>query len=224
MWHNAFRMDKQFEKRLARVKNPRARKHNTKRPKKFMRPTSNLAVVLDELRNPVVQGGSRRASAPYVLKPTLHDTLGGVGATAEIAFAAAMDGLDAVKTQLCKKERMLKLEKRRRYYAAEADKRAAMREQLRLSAVKPINPCPTPTELTDAYLHRRDSDECLLRFGKLMIDLEEHARRNWLITGNKITGSSGGVKDWLKENCPLLADHYSTCQRYKRLAQEDSDT
>jgi len=51
-----------------------------------------------------------------------------------------------------------------------------------------------------------------------MIDLEEHARREYSIRGNKFTGSVGGVKDWLKENCPILAAHYSTCQRYKRLA------
>jgi len=217
-------MNKYFEKCLARLLHPRARKHNVKRPQKFVRPSSNLAVVIEELQNLVVLEGRCPAPAPYMLKPTLHETLGGAGAVAEIAFAAAMDGVDAVKRQLGKKERMLKLEKRRKYYAAEAGKRAARREQLQQAAVGPTNPCPTPAALTDAYLHRRDSDECLLHFGKLMIDLEEHSRRNWLITGNKITGSSGGVKDWLKENCPLLAAHYSTCQRYKRLAQEDSDT
>jgi len=217
-------MNKWFEKCLSRVLHPRARKHNVKRPKKFVRPSSNLAVVLDELQHPIDIGGRKSAPAPYILKPTLHETLGGVGAVTEIVFAAAMDGVEAVKKQLGKKERMLKLEKRRKYYAAEADKRAERREQLRLAGVEPMNPCPTPMALTDAYIHRRDSDECLLRFGMLMIDLEEHAKRNWQITGNKFTGSCGGVKDWLKENCPLLADHYSTCQRYKRLAQEDSDT
>jgi len=217
-------MNKWFEKCLTRVLHPRARKHNVKRSKKFVRPSSNLAVVLDELQHPIDIGCRKPAPAPYMLKPTLHETLGGAGAVAAIAFAAALDGVEAVKKQLGKKERMLKLEKRRRYYAAEAEKRAEQREQLRQAAVEPANPCPTPTALTEAYLHRRDSDECLLRFGELMIDLEEHVRRTWQVTGNKFTGSSGGVKDWLKDNCPLLADHYSTCQRYKRLAQEDSGT
>jgi len=217
-------MDKQFQKRLERVKNPRIRKHNVKQTKKFVRPSSNLAVAIDELKHPIVVEGCRAEPGSYMLKPSVKELLGGAGAAVGLTFAASMDGIEAVKKCLGKKERMLKLEKRRMYYAAEAEKRAAQREELRQAAVKPANPCPSPTAITDAYLHRRDSDECILRFGKLMIDLEEHARRVWQITGNKITGSSGGVKDWLKENCPLLAEHYSTCQRYKRLAQQDSDT
>jgi len=116
-------MNKWFEKCLARVMHPRARKHNVKRPKKFVRPSSNLEVVLDELQHPIDIGRQNPAPAPYMLKPTLHENLGGVGAVAEIAFAAAMDGVEAVKKQLDKKERMLKLEKRRKYYAAEAEKR-----------------------------------------------------------------------------------------------------
>jgi len=217
-------MNKYFEKRLARVLHPRARKRNKKRPTKFVRPSSNLAAVLYELQHPIDIGRHQRVM-PYggetAATKFCHELGGTIGA---LTVAAALDGVDAVKYQLGKKERMLKLERRRQYYAAETEKRTAQREQLRLATVEPINPCPTPEALTDAYLHRRDSDECLLRFGMLMIDLEEHAKRNWQITGNKFTGSSGGVKDWLKENCPLLADHYSTCQRYKRLAQEDSDT
>jgi len=82
--------------------------------------------------------------------------------------------------------------------------------------------CPTPEELTEAYLRRRENEDWQLRFGMLMIDLEEHARRTYAITGNKFTGSSGGVKDWLAKYCPLLAEHYATCQRYKRLAQDYS--
>jgi len=216
-------MDKQFEKRLERVKNPRVRKHNVKQ-QKFVRHSSNLSVVIDELMHPIAIEGCRAEPGSYMLKPSVKELLGGAGAAVGLTFAAAMDGIDAVKRCLGKKEQVLKLEKRRKYYAAEADKRALKREQLRQATVEPAHPCPTPAALTDAYMHRRDSDECLLRFGELMIDLEEHMRRTWQITGNKITGSSGGVKDWLKQNCPLLAEHYSTCQRYKRLAQEDSDT
>jgi len=218
-------MNKYFEKRLARVMDPRARKHNKKRPTKFVRLKSHLAAVLYDIQHPVDIGRHQRVM-PYGGETAAFKFCGQLGGTmGALTVAAAMDGIDAVKKQLAKKELMLKLEKRRKYYAAEAEKRAEQREQLQQAAVKPTNPCPTPEDLTEAYLHRRDSDECLLRFGEQMIDLEEHVRRTWQITGNKFTGSSGGVKDWLKENCPLLADHYSTCQRYKRLAQEGpSDT
>jgi len=218
-------MDKQFEKRMERAKNPRVRKHHVKRPPKFERPTSNVAVFIEELTN---DRGEQLRGDP--LSQTLYSQdsksaqmfAAPAKVAAGLAVAATMDGIGAVKKQLGKKERMRKLKMRRKYYAAETAKREAKREQIRAAQAAPANPCPTPEMLIDAYLHRHDTPDSPQHFGELMIDLEEHARRAFAFADNRIAGSSGGVKDWLKENCPLLAAHYSTCQRYKRLAQEDS--
>jgi len=213
-------MDRKFERRLMLAQNPRARKRNAKAKKKFVR-RSNVANALDEM----TRGGDGR-----IFDPNPHRmACNGVGAalapalvSAQLAIAAVQD-VAAAGRRMGKKERMRKLEKRRKYYAAEAAKREERRKQIRAATAEPKNPCPTAEALAEAYRRRRESEEWQLRFGRLMIDLEEHARRRYAIAGNKFTGSSGGVKEWLKEKCPLLAAHYSTCQRYKRLAQ-DYDT
>jgi len=218
-------MDKQFEKRMERAKNPRVRKHNVKRPPKLKRPTSNVESFINELTN---DHGVHFRPEPFSQRiysldsKTAQMLEAPAKAAVGLAVAATMDGIDAVKEQLGKRARMHKLEMRRKYYAAETAKREAQREQIRAAQAAPANPCPTPEMLIDAYLHRRDTPDSPQHFGELMIDLEEHARRAFAFADNRISGSSGGVKDWLKENCPLLAAHYSTCQRYKRLAQEDS--
>jgi len=217
-------MDKRFEKRLMLAANPRMRKRHKKRPPKFVRAKSHVeAVVRDMLAE---GGGNGRIFDPNPVKMS-DNIAGSVFAPAmtvrDLAIAATMDGVDAVKKRMGKKERIKQLTKRRKYYAAAAAKREARREQVRAAMPRPAHRCPTAKEVTEAYLRRREGDEWK-RFGELMIDLEEHARREYAITGNKFTGSAGGVKEWLKENCPLLAKHYSTCQRYKRLAQDYYDT
>jgi len=220
-------MNRQFEKRLERAKNPRARKYNVKRPKKFVRPSSNVAVALSELKEDF-KSGRQDVPVSELIFPSHAEVIEAFTAPMKVvgglALAVTMDGVEAVKKCLGKKERMKILERRRTYYAAETAKREAQREQIRMARSAPLHPCPTPEMLTEAYLHRRDNDECLLRFGELILDLEEHARREFAFSGNKFTGSAGGVKAWLRANCPLLAAHYSTCQRYKRLVQEYSAT
>jgi len=215
-------MDKKFERRLERAKNPRARKRNGKKPVKFVRPSSHVAAVAGEMLDSATSGDWRNYHpTPYQMA---HDVADAMFAPATVvrnlAIAAAMDGAEAVKKRMGKKDRMRKLEKRRKYYAAEAERRERQREAIREATQEVACTCPTPAALEEAYRRRRESEAWQLRFGTLMIDLEEHARRAYAITGNRFTGSAGGVKDWLKENCPILAAHYSTCQRYKRLAQD----
>jgi len=220
-------MNKNFERRLEQAKNPRARRRNGKAKRKFVRPKSHVAAVVDEILDGSTSGGGRIYHPnPHVMARDGIDSTVGASLLAahHLAVAAAMDGMEAVKKRMGEKERMRKLKKRRAYYAAEAAKREERREAIRAARPRPLRVCPKPKSLTEAYLRRRESEEWQLRFGTLMIDLEEHARREYAISGNKFTGSSGGVKDWLKENCPLLAKHYATCQRYKRLAQDYSDT
>jgi len=217
-------MDKRFEKRLELAANPRMRKRHEKKPRKFARAKSHVeAVVRDMLAE---GGGDGRIYHPNPV--VMSDNIAGsvfapAMAVRDLAIAAAMDGVEAVKKRMGKKERMKKLAKRRTYYAAENERRAEQREAIRAARPEPTNPCPTAEELIDAYRRRREGDEWK-RFGELMIDLEEHARREFAFSGGRFTGSAGGVKEWLKAKCPLLAAHYSTCQRYKRLAQDDFAT
>jgi len=212
-------MDKRFEKRMALAQNPRARKRNGKAKRKRVR-RSHVGIVMEELLG---GGGDGRIFDPNPVRLGCN----GVGAAMapvlvaeQLAVAAAQDGIAAVKKRIDRRKRQKKLAKRRKYYAADAERRERQRAAIRAAKPEVACECPTPEALTEAYLRRRESDEWLLRFGTLMIDLEEHARREYAIAGNKFTGSSGGVKEWLKEKCPRLAAHYSTCQRYKRLAQD----
>jgi len=221
---NVRAMDKYFERRLEAAKNPRARKRNAKAKAKFVRPKSHVEAVVGEILDGATSGGGRIYD-PNPVKMS-GNIAGAVFAPAmavrNLAVAAALDGAEAVKKRMGKGERMRKLEKRRKYYAADAERRERQREAIREAMPEVACACPTAAELEEAYRRRRESEAWQLRFGTLMIDLEEHARRAYAITGNKFTGSSGGVKAWLKEKCPLLAAHYSTCQRYKRIAQDYS--
>ena len=215
-------MDKRLAKRLLKAQNPRARKRNAKSETKFVRPSSHVGAVLEEIANVgKVPDAQVPEPHPYALARDLVDaSFAPVVGAGLLMIAAAQDGLDAIKSALGRKERMLKTERRRKYYAADAERRARQREMLNAARPPVTCACPTPQQLNEAYVRRRESDEAKERFGELMIDLEEHVRREFKIAGNKFVGSSGGVKDWLKENCPTLAAHYATCQRYKRLVQE----
>jgi len=217
-------MDKRFEKRLELAANPRMRKRHEKKPEKFVRPSSHTAAALGEILDAATEGGGTFYDPnPHVMaRRGVDAAMAPVMALHRLAVAAAMDGVEAVKRRMGKKERMRKLAKRRTYYAAENERRAEQREQIRAARPAPANPCPTAEALNEAYARRRESEEWQQRFGTLMIDLEEHARREYAFTGNRFTGSAGGVKAWLKEKCPILAAHYSTCQRYKRLAQDSA--
>jgi len=224
-------MNRNFEKRLEAAKNPRARRRNAKRKQKFLRPKSHVGAVMRDMFGSVgyedAPCGNRlfNVNPHQMARDVIGATVGGpLLAVHHLAVAAAMDGVDAVKKRMGKRERMETLAKRRAYYAAEAAVRAERREQIRAARPEPANAFPTPDALVEAYQRRRESEEWQLRFGTLMIDLEEHVRRTYEISVNRFTGSSGGVKDWLKKKCPLLAKHYSTCQRYKRLAQDYSGT
>jgi len=194
---------------------------------KFVRPTSHVEAFLDELSNNIKNAPPDPPfwkRSPYAIGYEAGDALLAPVALAEgVAIAAAQDGIDAVKHQLGKKARAKALEKRRTYYAKDAVARQAQREIIAKARPTPEHPCPSPAELIEAYVRRHESEEWKMRFGTLMIDLEEHVRRTYIHAGNKFTGSSGGVKDWLERECPDLARHYSTCQRFKRKLQDIPD-
>ena len=222
-------MNVRFERRLFKAKNPRLRKRNVRHPKKFLPARSHVEGFLDELAEDL--SADDMPGKPSLLQ-TARDFDEAVGMMAVapalisegLAVAMAQDGADALRKRLDRKRRRALLERRRTYYAAEAAIRHAQKAEIEAARPEPAHPCPTPEELTEAYSRRRENEEWKVRFGTLMIDLEEHVRRTYVHAGNRFSGSAGGVKEWLERHCPLLARHYSTCQRYKRKLQDEPDS
>jgi len=96
-------MNKYFEKRLARVMDPRARKHNKKRPTKFVRLKSHLAAVLYDIQHPVDIGRHQRVM-PYGGETAAFKFCGQLGGTmGALTVAAAMDGIDVLSVLFAKK-------------------------------------------------------------------------------------------------------------------------
>ena len=239
MKDSADRKPTRFELRLKKAMNPRCRKYKRHRAKKPVVAVSsrrtNLQAVLEDIRSgdlaaprydPRLLGGSGR------LKRGLNDMESVAKAAVFIAGAAVADVVDSAKTAInarkAKREaeddrirRELNLALRRKYYAQEAERRHKQAELLRAAVPPPSNPMPTPESLIHAYVHRHVSEEAAMRFGRLVIDLEEHVRRTVQHDGVRIVGNVGGVRDWLKKYCPELAPHYHTCERFKRKAQPD---
>ena len=214
-----------LQKLIERAKHPRWRKRHKRRPPKFVRPSSNVQAVLLEME----EDWKHPPPCPNGFDDPLYahrldglSAVGGVLMTAEkLAIAAGMDCAEKLCELKDRKKRQALLERRRSYYERENEQRRSERKLIREAVLMPENRHPTPTELTEAYLRRRESDEWTERFGTLILDLEEHERRIVVTEGNRFTGSTGGVKAWLAANCPLLAAHYQTCQRYKRLVQDN---
>ena len=86
-----------------------------------------------------------------------------------------------------------------------------------------IAECPTANEIRTAWHYRNQSQMNRIRLGSLLMDLECYVD-NTLITIVKrgllkIVGRRGGLKDWIRKNCPELEVHYKTLQRIKGMAK-----
>lgn len=219
-----------FERRMDAALHPRQRRHHAKRKAAALKqPQTRVQALLEDI-----------AAEPEVnipdYSPFLHPhqhfcqmcDAGGAVAKVGVALAVASvaDGVEAVvdkvKERAMREQREKELAKRRKYYAAEHEKYRREVEKIRTATLPPENPMPTSEELFAAYVHRHDNEEAKLRFGRLMIDLDEHVRYEVRMSDGRISGTDGGVRDWLARNCPELAKHYHTCQRFKRKVQEDA--
>ena len=108
------------------------------------------------------------------------------------------------------------------HYEAEKVRRRAMAaERRRISRRTTTNPCPTKEAVLDAWRHVRDSKESLVLFGSLMQDLECYVDNSLRFDrSGRIVGRNAGVKGWLAENLPELAEHYTSVIRYKAAAKK----
>ena len=219
-----------FERRMDAALHPRQRRHHAKRKNVVVQhPQTRVQALLEDI-----------AAEPEVNTPDYSPfqyprqhlwqmcDAGGEVAKVGVALAVASvaDGVEAVVDKVrelaMREQREKELAKRRKYYATEHEKYRREVEKIRTATLPPENPMPTPEELLAAYVHRHDSEEAKLRFGRLMIDLDEHVRYEVRMSDGRISGTDGGVRDWLVRNCPELAKHYHTCQRFKRKVQEDA--
>ena len=219
-----------FARRMEAAKNPRWRKHKLRGDPgpALVRPATHLEALLDDMRTDERVFG-RDCTRQFftrsydITRPSGAEVIAKAGVA--IVAAAAMDAGESIAHKLRAKreaaEREARLAVRRKYYGAEQAKRTAQNAAIRAAVPKPENRMPSAEELQDAYLRRHDSEEAKLRFGRLMIDLDEYVRCQVVRDGTRIVGTTGGVQEWLERNCPELAKHYHTCQRFKRKAQED---
>ena len=108
------------------------------------------------------------------------------------------------------------------HYEAEKLRRRAMaQERRRIIQRFTTSPCPTKEAVLEAWRHVRDSKETLVRFGSMMQDLECYVDNSLRFDDSgRIVGRNAGVKGWLRENLPELAEHYCSVIRYKAAAKK----
>ena len=118
-------------------------------------------------------------------------------AVGTLAVAAAMDvGEAAYRLATARRraaEREAKLAARRKYYAAENDRRRREAAAICAAVPPPENPMPTPEQLMAAYGRRHECEEAKVRFGNLMVDLEEYVRYQLVLKEGKIVGENGTI-------------------------------
>ena len=164
-------------------------------------PLAFLALWLSRLfmaRGHAVRGSGMLALPPYVLASFMRRAL-----TRRIA---------AMKNKMS----------RNIHYEAEKVRRRAMAaERRRVARRITTNPCPSAEELLEAWRHVRDSKESLVRFGSMMQDLECYVDNSLRFDpSGRIVGRNAGVKGWLRENLPEIAEHYTSAMRYKAAAKK----
>ena len=107
------------------------------------------------------------------------------------------------------------------YEAEKARRRLMAEERRRVRRRATTSPCPAREALLEAWRHVRDSKESLVRFGSMMQDLECYVDNSLRMDEcGRIVGRNAGIKGWLRENLPELAEHYSMVMRYKAAAKK----
>ena len=107
------------------------------------------------------------------------------------------------------------------YEAEKARRREMAAERRRVRRRSTLNPCPGRESLREAWKHVRDSKESLIHFGSMMQDLECYVDNSLRMDeSGRIVGRNAGIKGWLWDNLPELAEHYSLVMRYKAAAKK----
>lgn len=120
-------------------------------------------------------------------------------------------------------------ERQRRLEAATRRPLRLTHERRKICRRATLSPCPSPIDIRVAWLFSRDSHAGMLRLGALLDTLECHLDNGLKIVWCKavsgrwfpgIRGREGGVRGWIRVNCPELEQKYKTLMRYKSLAKK----
>ena len=107
------------------------------------------------------------------------------------------------------------------YETEKARRRVMAEERRRVRRRTTTSSCPTKEALLEAWRHVRDSKESLVVFGSMIQDLECSVDNSLRIDeAGRIVGRNAGIKGWLRENLPELAEHYTSVMRYKAAAKK----
>ena len=114
----------------------------------------------------------------------------------------------------------LRILRRPFYYARENERRRRLAaERRKLTRRRTTAPMPTPEQILDAWHHRKDSKDAMIRLGGMLHDLECYVDNRLRIdSGGDIVARNGGIRGWLKACLPELAPKYKTLMRYKAMA------
>ena len=95
----------------------------------------------------------------------------------------------------------------------------ATRRKLRAARRKSTRQPPTPEALEEAWTKAHKSLEWRLRLGSMLADLEPVVDQSYIRDADgTIVGRKAGIRGWLRQNCPVLAQHYKTAMGYKAIA------
>ncbi len=95
----------------------------------------------------------------------------------------------------------------------------ATRRKLRAARRKSTRQPPTPEALEAAWAKAHKSLEWRLRLGSMLADLEPIVDQSYIRDADgTIVGRKAGIRGWLRQNCPVLAQHYKTAMGYKAIA------
>lgn len=83
---------------------------------------------------------------------------------------------------------------------------------------------PEAVDIRVAWAFVREDPEGPLRLGGLLLDLECYVDNSLVVEerleGRKIRARNGGIRAWLRRNCPELSGKYKTLMRHKSLARK----
>ena len=114
----------------------------------------------------------------------------------------------------------LRILRRPFYYARENERRRRLAaERRKITRRRTTAPMPTPEDILDAWNHRKESKDAMIRLGGMLHDLECYVDNRLRIDEyDNIVGRNGGIRGWLKECLPELSPKYKTLMRYKAMA------
>ena len=86
-------------------------------------------------------------------------------------------------------------------------------------------PLPVPPnfieDLSDQWSRVRDSLEDMLKFGEMLIELEDYVDNSFVFLGDTIVGRKPGMKGFLKEHCPHIG--YKSAMQCRTLALKSKE-